>query len=225
MFRVAGILVLALGLGACVATTSEQWTALNALSGIQTEKRALTYVPLQIDAVVDATIDARSAAFAFETGTSYYLAYTLPEFMAPYSITVRSKVQIGSQVFNPTVQFLDAQHAVTRTYRAKTFEYAAHEVYKTLFVNPANRAERYMLVFTEQANKGQHIQKSGVASRPATIAGANGMVFALDTAFAAPESIQRMRFSPVGSLQIETRLYKPTRVGDVESAQDSDPED
>lgn len=120
------------------------------------------YEPLSLPDEKSFRIDEESGAFAFETGKSYFRAFELPPFTAPYSITVKSYLLGDSiknaYIFRPAVMFLDSRHEMTRLLETGAFAYAKPSLFETsglrmmytgeIPVSAENAGDRYMIILT-----------------------------------------------------------------------------
>jgi maltose operon protein len=113
-------------------------------------------------------LNDQSPAFTFDTGKSYFKAFRLPPFSAPYRIIIRSYI-LGDDlrsayIFLPQVTLLNDRNEVTRStdFRFLKLEEAgfaetAKETWGIMRkleghidVTAENRQERYLIVFTTE---------------------------------------------------------------------------
>ena len=119
------------------------------------------YQPLPLTGTVDFAIDAKSPSFEFQTGISGFRAFTLPAEEHRYVLDIRSFVSDGpdprrGNVFYPLVAVLTDDFVVSRLtdlyhlrFDMPLLELALAPAYRVVLpFDPANRRERYVVVFT-----------------------------------------------------------------------------
>lgn len=113
-------------------------------------------------------LNAASPAFAFDTGKSYFKAFRLPTFSAPYRITIRSYI-LGNDlrsayIFLPQALLLNDRNEVVRStdFRFLKLEKAgfsetAKETWGIMYkleghidVVAENRQERFLVIYTTE---------------------------------------------------------------------------
>ena len=105
-------------------------------------------------------IDRQSLAFQFETGKSFFKAFTLPKFESPYVVEVGSwfsEVDISdlskAHVFKPMVLLLDAQFKPIEIIPYLSYEYFSAWDYSGMsarfLVTDSLRDVKYLVVYTE----------------------------------------------------------------------------
>ncbi len=123
---------------------------------------------LQPGDTINFRLDARSPAFRFTTGMSYFRAFTLPRDLYPYKISVSSYLVgdylTSAYLFFPQVITLDEHHQIVRSTGPGTFRISRTgfmEALKTggdfryklegdLVFTGQNREERYLVVLTTE---------------------------------------------------------------------------
>lgn len=119
------------------------------------------YQSLPPSGAVDFAIDSRSPSFEFQSGSSSFRAFTLPTEQHPYVLDIRSFVSNGpdprrASVFYPLVAVLTDDFVVSRLtdlehlhFDVPLLELSAAPAYRVVLpFDPANRRERYLVVFT-----------------------------------------------------------------------------
>ena len=122
------------------------------------------FKPLDFRETERIIINRESPVFQFDTGKSYFQAFSLPMPGKSYSIIVSSylveqKTRSGtSYVFSPVVMFLDADYRVTRKVdkgfaavvnAGNSINDAKLEV--SITINPRAANERFMVIYTTMA--------------------------------------------------------------------------
>jgi hypothetical protein len=117
--------------------------------------------------IADATVDASSPVFDFQSGFSPFAAYELPDTTTPYRIRVKSLFDRrggdNAAVFYPVVALLDETFVVVHMTGLESLRLepalataggeAGFAV--SLGVNPAEQKGKYLVVFTPAALLGQ----------------------------------------------------------------------
>jgi maltose operon protein len=160
------VAAVALAMAGCAtprATVMESFAAATTCCRSMAEFR---YGPLAGDAAVSFELDAKSPAFQFATGKSYFRAFQLPDPVRGYTLRVRS-FMMGDHIdaaylFFPQLITLDAQYNVVRSSKPEdfmlhraTYAETAKETWGLPWVlegklafTSANAAERYLVVLT-----------------------------------------------------------------------------
>lgn len=146
--------VVALGLSACAhMNASDRVSQANAELAAKAESSQvvaeLHKEPLPVLKPMTYAMDGTRPVFRVGEGKSYVLAFELPRFDRPYSITVSSLTQgaiTDSWLFVPRVTLMDERSVVTRTFPEDSLRTRGRAVERTVFINPSNAAERYLLV-------------------------------------------------------------------------------
>jgi hypothetical protein len=129
--------------------------ALAATSECCQKAQELRKEPLPVLKPVSFTMDATRPVFRIGPDKSYVLAFELPRYDKPYSITVSSLTQgliTDSWLFVPRVTLLDERSLVTRTFPEDSLRTRGRAVERTVFINPSNAAERYLVVHAAALN-------------------------------------------------------------------------
>jgi hypothetical protein len=119
------------------------------------------YEPLPAEGAVDFVIDAHSPTFEFQSGTSAFRAFRLPDGAGPYYVEVRSFLDGPpdpgrARVFYPVVAVLTDDYLVSRStelellrFDLPVLEGTTRPAYRvTIGVDPLRTHERYLVVFT-----------------------------------------------------------------------------
>jgi len=218
--RLAGAVLLAtscLSLASCAAffpPTLEETIASVALApSCCAAIKDFSYEPLEFPGTTSVDINAESQAFDFSSGRSFFKAFELPKWTAPFTITIKSypghhlpehrhfAQPEGYSVLLPIVMLLDGEHVVTRI----TDERVVRRIDWTLLppvrlgmeltiaVGPENQNEQFLVVFTPYRVLGGIT----VAAKPHAIWFPGGG--ALPTGLRQPV---HMYHAPVGNLKI-----------------------
>lgn len=157
-----------LGIAGCATPRSAVMESFAAAANCCRSMSEFRYEPLEVGQSRSFDLDARSAAFLFPTGKSYFRAFALPDAEQGYSLRVQSFMMgdhLGAAyLFFPQVLTLDAQYRVVRTMPPEAFalkraSYAetARETWGlpwklegALAFTPANASERYLVVLTTE---------------------------------------------------------------------------
>lgn len=87
----------------------------------------ISYAPFPADTTGKISIDSASPAFEFDTGKSFFVAYTLPDRALPYRLVANSyPVGYGpadATIFEPTMSILDSDYNVLCTTPPGTFTF------------------------------------------------------------------------------------------------------
>jgi maltose operon protein len=135
-------------------------------------------------------LDEASPAFDFPTGKSYFKAFRLPPFQAPYTIDIRSYVMgdnwKSAYIFRPALMFLDEDFAVTRMEDDGGFRYLTAGLFETsglrkmlqatISVTDENARDRYMIVLTTDGLLGETTAGSSPAVIPFIFPGVVGVL-------------------------------------------------
>lgn len=158
-------------------------------------------------------IDGDSRAFLFDTGKSFFMAFELPEYRRPYSITIKSffigdRIQT-SYIFSPEVIFLDEDFKVARKIDGRAFRYVkpffgpARNLKVEIPVTDEDQPDKYMIILT---TKNLLERKTGIVV-PIIIP----LIFpGLVGAVPMGSDYVQVPHSPVGKIKIE---LKPLTAG------------
>jgi hypothetical protein len=114
-------------------------------TGLATAKR----VPLPAQPA-DVVIDQAAQAFNFGGNKAFFVLYELPKFEDTYSIVLTSFANgtlQDSALFIPRVATYDADFKLLRYFDEKTLRNRGNNLERTIFINPSDRAERYVAVY------------------------------------------------------------------------------
>lgn len=106
---------------------------------------AATPIWINAEAPLRQRFDEGSTCMSTSEGASSYASYRLPVFRQPYWIDIDSEVA-GQTLFAPEVLLLDAAGEVVRTIDFERFSRRGERMRATVFLNPENREERYLVV-------------------------------------------------------------------------------
>lgn len=164
------------------------------------------YEPLAMRDSKTFEITDQSSAFEFPTGKSYFKAFALPTYAAPYAITIESfpgqhrpakaPFVASASVFVPVAMLLDETHTVTRVIDEPAFKRVDETLFPpsllrlegTISVGPENSREKFLIVLTARA------QLEGTTFGSSTIY--------LSRHFYALPITWKMYHAPVGRLRI-----------------------
>lgn len=125
------------------------------------------YAPLPKQGTADATVDAKSPVFDFQSGVSPFVAWELPDTTTPYRIRVKSlfdrRGADRAGVFYPVVALLDDAFIVVhmsgleslRLEPALATAGGESGLAVSLGVDPAQQKGKYLIVFTPAALLGK----------------------------------------------------------------------
>lgn len=130
-------------------------------------------------------INKDSRASSFSSGKSFFRAFALPEFSAPYTISIESYAQgkdlTDGYIFSPAIIFLNKEHQITRTILRGLFEYTGDGPAKPLSPKAAlagkiditheNKNYRYMIILTPGKTLGKAHEHSPTKKAPAALTG------------------------------------------------------
>lgn len=122
------------------------------------------------------------------------LLYELPAFDGTHMLTVTSKPRGGERgpgIVYPRVRLLDAQRVPTREFASGRFIYR-DGLQATIFFNPSDRRERYVLVTSDAVPENRLLRFQSASSAPsAVLAPLDRGVLVLDF---RPEPVERVPF-------------------------------
>lgn len=121
--------------------------------------------------LAELVIDEKSPTFDFGKGLQSYLLLQLPEYMRPYSFSILNLPQKPG-FFNSTnytqmalrIETFDADFLSKRIYKYDGMKKRGIGYDKTVFINPQNQTERYVLIYgdTSAASEQVTISKTDV---------------------------------------------------------------
>ena len=194
------------GVTGCVTPVREQLSALEKAPVCCASMRDFKYAPLSMADEKEVTLDAESPAFAFEAGKSFFAAYRLPAWSAPYQIRVEAQPgNVRGGLLAPSALVLDADFNVTRRFNVTPGPNARPGVVH-VFVNEPNRGEQYIVFFTAKLASPEGV--NAIVATPTVIA-----VGTVPVQIGASESRVSMPYSPTGVFQLKVWPYQPARAG------------
>lgn len=144
--RVLTILLLAVFAGGCASRNPAPIVSLQAQQcDASWNLDSATHLWVNAEAPVRERFDRNSRCMATEEGSAHYASYRLPVFRQPYVVAIESEIA-GQTLFAPEVLMLDAAGQVTRRLEFERFSTRGERVQGTVFMNPENREERYLIV-------------------------------------------------------------------------------
>lgn len=155
-------------------------------------------------------IDGKSQAFEFESKKSFFKVFSLPAFTRPYGVLVTSLAGgplADLTVFVPRVAMLNANFDRTRFFEEASLRSRGNNLERTIFINPADSQERYILIYGSGLASSVELTFSQVSSQ--TYSGANGGLFVFHTGNDAKAVV---RAAPVGRLEIEVQGLESERL-------------
>lgn len=173
----AGLLVAIAALSGCAGLTPEQrlaqasadLAARTACCDNWADAKALPLPLVSTKFVMDNT----AQVYRQDGEKVYGLLLQLPAYTRTYGITVSSLTQ-GLQtdmlVFTPMVKMMNERFEVTRAYDEKDLRTRGKNPERTVYVNPANANERYMLIHGATL-KGSFVKNMPVQSTQAIYTG------------------------------------------------------
>jgi hypothetical protein len=160
-------------------------------------------------------MDATRPVIELDGSKSYFLLYRLPPYAAPYSVSVTSIAQdmaasyagLGSlgtastirerAVLVPRVLMFDAAFKTTRVFDDQSLRARGDNLELTIFVNPDNAHERYMLIHGANRTKSTESSYATVTSMPIYSGGVVG------TFVYGQEARSRLHDAPTGTIQLK----------------------
>ncbi len=110
------ILFMMLFLASCATTYQQAVNSLRDAKECCQSMAEFQYEPLPAGNRVDFTLDASSPAFRFETGKSFFKAFSLPKRQLPYHVHIKSfglgETVQTAHIFYPQLALLDKHYAV-----------------------------------------------------------------------------------------------------------------
>lgn len=160
---------------------------------------------------IEFKLDEESPAFVFNTGKSFFKAFTMPAYNYPYRINIHSYIQGQyielAHIFIPQIIFLNDRHEITRVVNASIFSAKKNPISETsglrfkveghIDISHDNKDERYFIVMTSQEHLKGKTQFSMMQSIPLMIV--PGSIIPLPTG----EKAVLIPNSPFGKLKID----------------------
>lgn len=120
----------------------------------------------------DVVIDATAQAFDFGGNKAYFTLYELPPFADTYSVVVTSQAEGTLQdtaLFIPRMATYDASFKLVRYFDEKTLRNRGNNLERTVFFNPADRAERYLAIYGSDLSASIERAYSMMTVTPVTV--------------------------------------------------------
>lgn len=201
------------------APLEETMRSLEAAKVCCANAKEFKYEPLPPLESTDFEISVESPAFEFPGGKSYFKAFALPPYAAPYLIWIESFEGLhrppGPQLYSasvlvPAAMFLDASFAVTRVVDEAAFRRVdgslfpreALRLQAAVPVGPENAQERYVVIFAPRRAFGGMTAGTVPEIMPIFLP---GVVTALPTGRREP---RYMHHAPVGRLKLSATRPK-----------------
>lgn len=155
---------------------------------------------------VEVVIDHTAQAFAFGGNKAFFVLYELPPFTDTYSIVLTSFAQ-GTlhdvAIFIPRVATFDAQFNLRRYFDEQTLRNRGNNVERTIFINPADRAERYIAVYGSDLSASIERAYSMMTVTPVTVGAVTFNIYG------GQDGKSTLRSSPGGKLRIDVQGLQP----------------
>ncbi|MFY9820547.1 MAG: MalM family protein [Thermoanaerobaculia bacterium] len=123
------------------------------------------------EAEIEADIAADQERFALPFGPSPAVLIRLPDYRAPFTLTISSYPSKGfhKNVFVPIAVFLDAdfktKHELAETeFKWKSMTFGRQHFESTVSIEDAQRADRYVLIFTNGSRTRELLSSGAVTS-------------------------------------------------------------
>lgn len=128
---------------------------------------ALVKTALPLEAI-EHKLDEKSPTYDFGTGTQTYLLLELPAYTKPYHINIADMPQAPG-IFNREnfsqipliIETLDSNYISMRMYKHGSMKKRGMGYDKTIFINPSNSSEKYILIYgdTKASNETSTISE------------------------------------------------------------------
>lgn len=152
-------------LGACAPTRDELRQSLEISDACCQSLEQFEYIDLAYGQTITTRISEKNRSFAFTSGKSYFLAYRLPAFQAPYTISIHSYLTgmtyTRGYFFYPISALLDDNHRIRSISRIPADRMTDAER-QTLMGDPylvqdisIQEADRFLVVYTDPQMIGQ----------------------------------------------------------------------
>jgi hypothetical protein len=197
-------------LGACAAPTGKAIVAdakamLDAeplcCQSLATARRApLPLVPTKVP------IGKGSPAFDFGGNKAYFVLYELPAYRQPYSIYLSSNSSgrlDDMALFVPRVALYDEDFKVTRFFDERSLRQRGDNLERTVFVNPANRGERFIAIY------GSDLSSTLVRDYSAVVVTTMSAGLATFNMVSGRDGKSTLRSAPAGELTLEVSGLTP----------------
>lgn len=199
-------------LSGCVATVAQQRESLDQARICCQTLAQLPFVPLTPGKPKSIKLDATSLAFDFDGAKSFFFAARLPPYAGPLLLAIESHGTVVpknpemTSVFRPDVMFLDTSFQVTRRVSPDTFRRSrGADLRGTVFINPENAADTYVVVFTDPRGAAEGGTVKGFTAHTFSLGGAP---ITLD----GSEHAVPLSFSATGRLTLDLQHYEPASI-------------
>lgn len=140
--------------------------------------------------------------YRLDQHNTYVKGFQLPAFIQPYRIIIKGSgrgfADGNVAMFAPVIYTLDAHYQVLRVFKADDLvRRGATTLERTVFINPSNRAEQYLLIFGET---GDLSFESSTASITTAIVPAGPVIVPWHS---ASQNTSRIYYAPTGRVEIE----------------------
>lgn len=201
------LITLLLLLGACTTIPSGQQLSSDgkkALGIASTVKSFSEASPLPLPVVLSVDgLSSKDLAFSFgDNDKAFFKLYRLPEFKEPYSITVTTHQEgqfSNAMLLIPNILFLDEGFNIKRTFGNQKVRNRGAGVELTVFINPSNSFERYVLI------RGGNLDSSVKQSKPMVQTSFISTPYGTFMLTNGQEVSSEIYSSPVGQFTIEQR--------------------
>ena len=211
VIALAGVGVLAASLQGCATPGRELLAQSNkaladapvCCATIATAKRQ----PLPVQPV-EVVVDQTAQAFDFGGNKAFFVLYELPAFTDTYSIVIVSQAQGTVQdtaLLVPRVATFDADFKLQRYYDEKTLRNRGDNVERTVFLNPANRAERYIAIYGSDPAAAIERAYSMATVTPVSTG------YVTFNIYSGVDGKSTLRSAPAGKLKIEVQGLQPAK--------------
>ncbi len=191
---------------AALAARAAGSSALGAVPCCQQLKRHVR-LPLPLEKT-ELTLDEKSAAHDFGQGTQALLLLELPAYKNTYVVNITS-LPGGSGSSNRSelthvamrIETLDADFSPLRVYPHTGMKKRGHGYEKTIFINPSNQNERYLLIYGALDVEPERVT---VSTTDVVFVGTGFFLGGIDNAIT-------LRATGSGVLQVETKGLQPEK--------------
>jgi len=206
------LLLATLALTGCAIPVRTQ-IHVNALARAQVCCRSyadFSYEPLVMDQERTVELGARSPAFVFESGKSFFYAGRLPAYTGPLSITIDTYGSIGdaseTAMLRPEVLLLDKDFTVQRRIAAEKFKRSSGaNLTGSVFINEKNSDELYLVLYANSSPpaEGETVKRLS----PTNLYLPGGVINVGGTEETVPLSA-----SPGGAVKLTLQRYAPSSI-------------
>lgn len=192
-------------LSGCAIPLNEQLASLSRVVPCCTGFKEFKYQPLSLPSQNSVELKGDTPAFVFKHGKSFFAAYALPRYVAPYSLSITH--QPAGTAISPVITLLDAGFVVSREFdRSTSRSGAAYRQILDIFVNSENQHEQYLVISTRSDPNDMPLATKTFTPFIIPI-GAAGVVVN------GSEQTNYAAFGPMGNLTLSLTPYQPTVLG------------